>query len=412
MESIKLNRGMALLRLPDFRRLLFGNFLWWQARWMEAIILGWLVLEMTDSPWQVALIGFYRSIPLLVMGFFSGMLIDRFGRRKIIISAQAGQVIVSLTFLALIWFDQVAIWHLALGSLILGISWSVDWPARRSLIPDLVGKRDTMDAMLMENFGASLSRIFGPFASGSLLALLGPRGGYFVLSAFSLLALWLLMGISKPAQRSTPITQVSQGNQVWQGLAYVRQNPSILGAFLITIIMNFLIFPYDVLLPVFARDVLNQGAFELGLLGAAAGAGALLGLLVVSQVRRYLSHGWIFALGSSLQALALLSFANSELFYLSLLLLFLSGVGQACFGIMQSTIVLLAAEDDMRSRAMGAIVLGIGVGPLGRLQIGALAENVSAPFALSLHGGLAFLFLILVMVKLPKFRQKLVLDPP
>jgi hypothetical protein len=103
----------------------------------------------------------------------------------------------------------------------------------------------------------------------------------------------------------------------------------------------------------------------------------------------------------------ILVFSMSGNFSLSLAMLILAGIGQACFGTMQSAIMLLAASDEMRSRAMGTLVLAIGVGPLGQLQIGGLAETFSAPLAVSLHATIGALLMVGVMIGLPGFRGQI-----
>jgi MFS family permease len=398
--------SLAPLNIPDYRRLLASNTLWWMAMWMELIVVGWLVLEMTDSAWQLALIGFYRMAPLLVLGLYAGPLCDRIGRRTIIIYSQVINLGVNATIACLLWTDQLTIWQLSVGATVMGITWALDWTARRSFLPDLVGRAGTMDAMLLEGFTQNVTRILGPFSSGALIAALGATGCYFTLTGTSILSLCFLVRLSKrrisppdPKASSSPIKVVIEG------LQYIRHSPSILGVLLITVILNFLAFPYMTLLPVFARDILNQGPIGLGLLGTANGVGAFIGLFVVRGFRRSKRMTWVYGLGSIFMSLALVGFALSTQFYLSVILLVIGGVGQACFGILQSSIVLLCARDDMRSRAMGAIVLGIGTGPPGRLNTGALAEAFSAPFSLALTCGLAAILVLVVIVSLPGFRR-------
>ena len=108
------------LRIPDYRRLLIGNGLWWQAMWMELLVVGWLVLELTDSPWLVALVTFYRAFPLLIWGFVSGAVIDRMGQRGIILICQSITLAAYACVGLLIWTGQVAYWQLCLLSFILG----------------------------------------------------------------------------------------------------------------------------------------------------------------------------------------------------------------------------------------------------------------------------------------------------
>ena len=148
--------------------------------------------------------------------------------------------------------------------------------------------------------------------------------------------------------------------------------------------MNVWAFPYMNLLPVFARDILGQGPIGLGWLGAAHGIGATAGLLIIHWGRKRLSNEWLFSGGSLLLSFGLILFSTSTSYHLSLLLLFISGLGQAGFSIMQSSIILVESTEDMRSRAMGALVLAIGVGPLGRLQSGSMAEELTVSWAVGI----------------------------
>jgi predicted MFS family arabinose efflux permease len=282
----------------------------------------------------------------------------------------------------------------------------MDWTARRSLIPDLVGKARTMDAMLLEGVTQNITRIVGPFSSGALIDAVGARGCYAVLTCISAAALLMLFRLSREGTgRSSEPEPGNPWARMVEGFSYVRRNRAILGTFLITLAMNFWVFPYMGLLPVFARDILGQGPTGLGLLGAATGVGSFLGLLVVNLLRNRYPITRIYYVGSFMMACAVVAFAQSTTFSLSFCLLLLSGIGQACFGILQSSIVLLSASDSMRSRAMGAIVLGIGGGPPGRLQIGALAETYGAPFAVVATSGVAAIAVLTVVAALPGFRS-------
>ena len=405
--SSRFQGTLAPLGIPDFRNLLISNTLWWQGMWMEMIVVGWLVLELTDSAWQVALIGFHRSIPLLITGFISSPLANRLGRIRLILIAQGLSLFVIAGITLLLWADRLAFWHLAVGAALFGICWSLNWTARRALVPDLVGKSRTVEAMLLESFTQNISRVLGPFASGSLIAVLGARGCYVAITVISVTSLLIMLRVKGQGVPTPEKPTASPWTLMVEGLRYMRHNQPIIGDLIITVIMNFLAFPYMTLLPVFARDVLGQGPVGLGILGAGNGTGAFLGLYLINRLRHHLSRGWIFAIGSTLQAAALFGFSISTLFSLSLTLLILSGVGQACFSVMQSAIMLLAARDDMRDRAMGSLVLAIGSGPLGRLQIGALAEAFGAPFALGLQTAVAAGAVLIVTAALPGFRQRI-----
>ncbi len=398
--------SLGPLRIPDCRRLLTGDALWWQARFMEMIATGWLVLEMTNSAWHVALIAFYRSAPLLVLGFFSGTIAGRLGRRTVILFCQAATVVFPLAVAGLLWADLLAFWHLALGTTVMGVAWAVDWPTRRSLLPDLVGRRRTLDVLLLEGFCQNIGRIAGPFLSGALIELAGITGCFAVLTGVSALGLIPLCRLSpQTAQPSGRAGAGSPWRDVAKAMRYIRSHRTILPVLLITLAMNTLVFPYDALLPVFARDILGRGPAGLGFLGAASGMGSFLGVLLISRVKRRITSGWIYTGGSLLQSAVLIAFAVSTSYPLSAVLLVFAGLGQACFGVMQSTIVLTSASDDMRDRAMGAVVLAIGGGPIGRLNLGAVAAALGAPIAVGLSCAASALTVLGVTAAFPGLRK-------
>lgn len=399
--------GLAPLKNREFLLLWLANGLWWQAMWTEQVVFGWLALELTDSAWWVALLGFFRSIPLLFIGPFSAAITDRFDRRSLILGAQMGSTAGYGLLVLLAWQGHLEYWHLALVALTNGAGWAVDWPTRRALVPDLVGKTRVVEAMMLENIIQGLTRILGPLGAGSLLAVIGIQGGLVALACLGGLGVLLVT-----AMRTSSRAPVAPGGlrsswaQIGEGLGYVRRQPRIFGVVLITAIMNSWAFPFQGLLPVFARDVLGQGPMGLGLLAAANGVGTLVGLLAVNQSRRWWSNEWLFGGGSALACAGIVGFSCSSSFYLSLALLVLSGLGQAGFSVMQSAITLVEATDEMRSRAMGAVVLAIGTGPLGRLQSGAMAASWGAPLVVGVMTVGALLATAGTLALLPGFAAR------
>ena len=373
---------LAPLENRDFTRLWLANGLWWQAMWMEQLVLGWLVLNMTDSAWLVALLGFFRFIPSLFIGGISAAITDRFMRRSIILAVQLLNAVFTSLISLLFLLDLLQYWHLAAVSLAIGCGWSLDWTSRRALIPDLVGKDKVVDAMVVENSLQSLTRVTGPLTAGYLMAVLGIGSSLVALASMAFLStilVWTLKTQSRAPNRPTGI--IDTWRKQVEGVKYVRQHPRILGVVLVTIAMNMWAFPYQNLLPVFARDVLMQGPVGLGWLGAANGLGTFIGLFAINWARLRRSNEWLFCTGSIFSCVGVICFAFSTSFYLSLTLLFLAGIGHVGFSVMQSSIILVESADEMRGRAMGAISLAIGTGPLGRLQSGAMAEAFGAPLA-------------------------------
>jgi predicted MFS family arabinose efflux permease len=291
---------------------------------------------------------------------------------------------------------------------VIGMAWCLDWPSRRALLPDLVGRERTVDAMLLENLGQGTSRVLGPLLAGFLLIPIGALGCCWVMAALSALAFINLLYLSR---QSIPRTNMRPAPSPWttlaQSLRYARRNQAVLGVLMLTAVMNFFIVPYMTLLPVFARDQLQQGPAGLGVLAAAPGLGVFLGLYLTNTARRYVSHGWILLSGTFSMCVVLFVFSLSTVFVLSWVMLFLTGIGQASFGIMQSSIILLSASDEMRSRAMGMVVAAIGADPLGKLNTGALATGLGAPLALAVQVSVAALAIGIVGILLPGLRGRI-----
>ncbi|MGA1199489.1 MAG: MFS transporter, partial [Candidatus Latescibacterota bacterium] len=158
MTTSRYFRGtLAPLANADFRNLLISNTLWWQAMWMEMIVVGWLVLELTNSAFDVAFVGFCRSAPLLFTGFVAGPLADRLGRIRVILLSQGISLSVLTLVCILILLERITYTHFLIAAVFLGITWSFSWTARRALIPDLIGKDRTVDAMMLESFTQNIS---------------------------------------------------------------------------------------------------------------------------------------------------------------------------------------------------------------------------------------------------------------
>lgn len=391
-----------MLQSGDFRRLLTSNLLLWQTLFMEGVVVSWLVLELTNSPWLVSLAGFCRTAPFLLGGLVAGALSDRFGRRKVMLAAQSVNVLVYAAMTALLWMDRLSLWPIMVTAMLLGGAWALDWPARSALLPDLVGKPRVVEATLLVNLTQTSGRIVGPVLAGAFMVVWGATGSLAVMLLFAALAWLNLWHLAQPtlARTNMPATG-SPWKLMREGLRYVRQSQPILGVLLITLMINLLYFPPSTLLAVFARDILDQGPVGLGVLGAANGIGALAGLLLVSRLRHRVSSGLIFALGTLAMTILLAFFAFSTDYALSCALLFAAGVGEACFVIMQSSIILLAASDQMRSRALGTLLIAIGSDPLGKLQTGFLAERIGAPWTVGLQASLAALCVLGVALALP-----------
>ena len=392
------------LRDRDFRLLWIGGGLDNTARWMEAVVMGLLVLEITDSAWQVALLFVMRWLPMLVFAMLSGIIADRVNRWLVIMAARSGTVVATAIILVLVASSAIQPWHLLLASLALGWLYVLEFPSRRSLIYDIVGLRLISNAMSLETINTTIGRFLGPLGAGLLIELSGFTGAYVVLLAgYSGAVVSIgLMKSRTPAKASRPASVL---RNLVAGVNYSLGNPVIRAVLLVTLILNALAFSVEALFPVVARDHLQVGAGLTGVLISAQAIGSFVAALIIASMRNISFHGRIFAAGISLQLVSLFLFALSPWYVVSFALLLLLGFGSAGFSTMQSTIILISSTPAMRGSTLGVLGQCIGVAALGGLAVGAVAELFSAQVAVGISALLGIVLLIPVLAITPLVRR-------
>jgi MFS family permease len=335
---------------------------------------------------------------MFVFGLLTGLVADRLDRRTVLLAAQLWNALASAAIGTLILTGHLALWHLAVLVTALGFSWALDLPSRRSYIYEMVGPRRVVNAMALDHVGMDGAKIVGPILGGLLWPLIGAGGCLLILSGGYLVNFCLYLRLPAAAP-PPPAGSPRVLRSLTEGLTYVFRTPVILGVLSITAVMNLLGFPYQHMVPVVGRQVLGLGPLPTALLVAADGLGALTGSLVVASLGDVRLKGRLFLVGSFLLMGTVLLFSLSRWYLLAFGLMFFAGVGVACFATMQSSLILTSASDAMRGRAMGTLMLAIGFGPLGALQIGALASAWGAPLALTVSAGSGVLLLSLICWK-------------
>ncbi len=380
------------LRDRDFGLLWASGTLANTSRWMDSVAMGLLVLQQTDSPFQVALLFVLRWIPMFAFAIFSGMIADRANRWLVVAATRVGAVLITAIILCLVAIDTVQPWHLLLASLALGCIYVLEFPSRRSFIYDLVGSRFIVSAMSLESLGSTIGRFIGPLTAGLFIQLAGFTGTYVVLVCGYGLAL-LFFALIKARFPAQPGPVQSIWRDFIHGLAYSLKHRVIRSVLAVTLIMNALAFSVESLFPVIARDHLNVGPGMTGVLISAQSIGSFVAATAIGWFGIVKYHGRVYCLGITLQLLSLLLFALSPWYAVSFVILAVSGVGTAGFGTMQSTIILMSASPEMRGMTIGVLGQCIGVAAFGGLLVGAVAGffNAQVPIAVSASIGLILL---------------------
>ena len=286
MREILRNRDFSLLWASGA----FDN----TGRWMDTVVMGLLVLQQTDSPFQVALLFVVRWFPMFIFSVFSGMIADRVNRWRVILGTRCGSVAVTAVVLCLVVFDVIRPWHLFLASMALGWIYVLEFPSRRSMIYEIVGNSHIVSAMSLETFALTIGRIVGPLAAGFLIELSGFTAPYiFLLVGYALaLGSFSLIKTRLPAPSSGPS---SMRQNFIDGLTYAFNHRVIRGVLAITLIMNALAFSVESLFPVVAKDHLNVGAGLTGVMISALSIGSFIAAGAIAWFGVIKFHGRVFS---------------------------------------------------------------------------------------------------------------------
>ena len=376
------------------------------SRRMELLALGYLVLRMTDSPFQVGLIAVFLNLPRPFFSLFAGLVADRLDRRRVLIGVHAIYSVISTALLLLLVIGVIEPWHVFIAIFLQGSAKVLDDPSRRTAIFDLAGQERLASAMSLETINQNIGKIAGPLIGGVLIASTGFVGSYAAILALDAVSLLMISRFKlphRPLGEGTPM-------QVWrslrEGLGHSMSNRMVLGVLSMSLIMNSLVFPIQYFIPVIASDLLMVGPTLGGLLGSAEGIGNFLGGVILAVRRNIGQYGRVFAIGALLVAVMVTLVAWSPWFAVSFSLLLLGGLGQAGFSTMQSTILLLESAPEMRGRTMGAQGVVNGMGHLvGGTEIGAIANAFGIGIAIGLNAGAGILMILLVMVLTPLVKR-------
>ncbi len=370
----------SLLRDPEFRHLWTAGVVQFLVRWLEVLVFGVFTYQETDSAFLVAGMTMIRLLPLALFGVAFGALAARIRRRSGLIVTLSTLAATAGVLVVVAAAGQLAVWHLGVASLVNGISWAADNPLRRGLIGDVAGFQRMGAAMALDVGASNASRLVGPGVGGLLLAHSGMAAVFGLAAAMYLGALVAVLHLpDREVPRHTE--RVSPSATLAAGFIAARASPRLAGALWLTVLYNVFAWPVLSMVPVIGQDRLGLAAEGIGVLASMDGVGTLVGAFALAAFAKPSMHGRLYVGGAVLFLTIMPLFALSTQPLLAGAALLVAGVGQAAFSVMQSTIVFLAAPVERRMQAMGLLTMCIGVGPLGFLMLGWLAEGFGATAA-------------------------------
>lgn len=388
--------GLRALGHRDFRLFWCGQLVSLIGTWMQSVGQAWLVLELTNSPFRLGLIGALQFGPILLFSFLSGAISDRVRKRRLLLGTQAALMLQAFTLAALVWSGHVQFWHVAVLAALYGLATTLDMPSRQAFVAHLVPRGDLMNAIALNSAVFNGARVVGPAMAGLLVARYGTAAA-FLMNGASFIAVLTALAAIRTEGAPSPRRGVGLRAEIGEGVRYAAGTQRVALVMALLTVMGLFVVNMNVLVPLIARDVLHEGAHGFGLLMAALGVGAVAGALAVAalSVRR---PPLALVVGSALAAAALvLVLSTARHFGLTATVLVALGFAQIVFMTSCNTTVQIAVPDELRGRVMGLYALVFaGMTPIGALIMGTVAEHWGVSRACAV-GGAAGLVLILAL---------------
>jgi MFS family permease len=384
---------LLMAGFPDFWRLWSVGLVVFTVRWLETVAVGVFVYQSSHSAFVVALMTMLRLLPMGLFGAFIGAWAEKIERRITLIVVVMMMLTTSASLALLAHSGGLAIWHLAVASFLNGLGWATDNPVRRVMIGDVVGGAQMSTAMSLDVGANNASRMVGPTIGGLLLAGVG-IDGVFLLSVV-LYGFALYAAIRVRYRNATIIGSAPVLARIAEGLRLVRSDRRLIGTLVVTMIYNVFGWPFTSMVPVIGQNQLGLGAEGIGILASMDGIGAFCGALLLTLFLRPAWYARAYLGGVAIYMAMLIVFALVPSPTVAGSALLLTGLGGAGFSTMQAILVYLAAPPEMRSRLLGVLSVCIGVGPIGFVALGLLADAIGAQWVTAASGSVGLLCLVL-----------------
>lgn len=392
---LKIKKRMKALLNKDFHALTHRNYKYfWTGQcislmgtWMQNVGQSWLVLKLTSSPFLLGLVGTIQFLPVMLFSLFAGIVVDKFPKKKILIATQTVSMIMAFILSFLVFSNQVKYWHVIILATILGFANTIDMPARQSFNIEIVGKEDLMNAIALNSAIFNLARVVGPAIGGVLMAYTG-IGWCFLINGISYIAViyGLLRIDAKPYVRE----KKNEDNiilEIKDGLRYIYKSPTLLKTMSMILIVGIFVFNFNVLIPVFTKNILGMGEKTYGFLTSSLGIGSLFGALLVSAKSKKGPKMNVMIRSSVIISAFLILLGIERNYYFTALLLGIIGIFNIHFSATANSTVQINSPDEYRGRIMSVYsLLFAGATPIGNLFAGTTANYLGADMGFLLSG--------------------------
>lgn len=402
-------RMFSALRHRDFLLFWIGAFLSNTGTWMQMVAQGWLVLELTDSPFWLGLDGAAATVPGLFLTLVGGVYADLVDRKKLLLWTQVAAGVAAFVLALLVWTNVVQVWMILALSFVTGCCMALASPSYQAITIDLAGRDDLENAIALNSTQFQLSRVAGPLLAGIAFYYVGLAGCFFFNGA-SFIAVVAALAAVRIGSTVHASHATDERGSLWinlvGGLQYVNSRPRVRALLLLACATSLFGGPYLTMIPVFARDIFGFDEKGLSFMMGVAGAGAFCGaltLVVLGGVRR---KGLWVIVGAGMFGFCLALFALATSLMWSLVMLF--GLSYAIVFSVATTNMALQqlVSDEMRGRVMSMFMLSfLGMMPFANFFAGSAAQLYGAPYTLAVGGAIIVLIAAGVFIFSERLRQ-------
>jgi MFS family permease len=401
------NNPFIALKHKNFRYYWIGMCISLIGTWMQNIAQPWLAYTLTNSPFLLSLIGILQFTPMLIFSLFAGVIIDKFSKKKILMFTQTSSLIITLILAILVWRGKIQYWHILVMATALGIINTVDMPSRQSVVIELVGKEELMNAIALNSMVFNLARIIGPALAGIVMGYAGIAVCFFANAIsfaavlISLIFIKLNPVVRKPKDRANVLKEIKDG------LKYIYSKKVLLYTVLVLAVVGTFAPNFNVLVPVFAKDILNQDEAGFGILMSFMGAGSFLGAMFIATLSKSGPKSFIIYIVPLIVGVSLIITGYTNIYLLTGILLAVTGFFFISFTSSANSTLQLNSSNEYRGRVMSVYTLVFsGSTPLGNLYAGLFAEHFNARIGFIACGGI----IVLLMLPIFIFRRKSMLE--
>jgi MFS family permease len=396
------------LRHRNFRLFFGGQSISLVGTWMTRIATSWLVYRLTGSALLLGTVSFAGQIPTFLFAPFAGVWVDRLDRRQVLVWTQTLSMVQSFALAALTLSHHIAIhWILAL-SVMQGIVNAFDMPGRQAFMVKMVeDRRDLSNAIAINSSMVNVARLIGPSLAGMLIAVTS-EGWCFLIDGISYIAViasLLMMRLHAPVMERRTTSTLTELKAGW---TYVSEFVPVRTILLLFAVISLMGMPFVVLMPIFAARVLHGGPHTLGFLMGAMGVGALVSALSLAARKSVLGLVRMIPIAAAVFGLGLIGFGLSRVFWLSMIMVLIAGMGMMQGMAGSNTIIQTIVSEDKRGRVMSYYTMAfVGMAPFGSLLAGTLAHAVGAPWTVIANGSAVLLGAAWFATQLPAVRREI-----